>query len=86
MMRSVRKMKTIIISVSVLDNGQVLIVRQVRSPLFLTLFQLIKIVLAPCLQGLCYNGGYCDDDGKGKDGCVCVHGWLGADCRASKNL
>ena len=42
------------------------------------------MVLAPCHHIHCYNGGYCDDDGKGKDGCVCVNGWQGADCRASK--
>ena len=41
--------------------------------------------LAPCQNSLCYNGGYCDDDGKGKDGCVCVNGWLGANCRGSKS-
>lgn len=40
--------------------------------------------LAPCKNSLCYNGGYCDDDGKGVDGCVCINGWLGDDCRARK--
>ena len=54
------------------------------SSLPMIVFQLMIIMIAPCQQGLCYNGGYCDDDGKGKDGCVCINGWLGADCRASK--
>jgi hypothetical protein len=86
MMLLVNKMRMEIIHVNVPDNGPVLIVQQVM--LFLlrstnTKSSLINI--APCQNALCYNGGYCDDDGKGKDGCVCVNNWLGADCRASKN-
>jgi len=38
---------------------------------------------APCHHALCYNGGNCDDHRKGNDGCICVNGWQGADCRAS---
>lgn len=33
-------------------------------------------VIDPCINKICQNGGFCDDDGS----CVCVNGYSGSNC------